>query len=567
MTLITNYKLDNPEFKFEFELREILVCTLVINLLSLALPLMVLQVYDRVMVNYSYDMLVVFSIATCVLIILESVLRCMRAYIMGWGGALYEYSVVANGLRQYINADMSQLKYEGPGSRIQTLAGFSRLKDFYNGQAIASLIDIIFSSVFLGLIYYIAGMLVLVPIFFIVIFAIVNFKIGQELGVALEAQGCADDHKYNFIIEILRGIHSIKSYGAEFLFKKKFDKIKEGVTLTNYRASMANAKSNTYNDLMNELMIILIVAVGAPMVVYSELTTGGITATTLLAGKLMQPLSKAVNLWNQYQDYKVEIEAVEELFNVPQINRKYHVNHRLPIDGTLNIEDVCLVQKGQVILQNINLNMEIPDIIAIHGSNNYQKTSLLKVIMGEIETSTGHVLIDGIQVNHFSSDRLVHHVGFIDSDGTIFEGTILENMTGFNTKNDRKAKYVAEVLGIQKIIAALPKGFETRIGDGIVDVLSPGIKHRICIARALINEPRIILFNNADKDLDSEGYTYLKTLLHRMKDKVSMILVTEDRNIYELASKHYIFKDDELIEITQDDELFKTLQLSKGAKT
>ena len=567
MNSTTNYKLDNPEFKFEFEMREILVCTLVINLLSLALPIMVLQVYDRVMVNYSYDMLIVFAVATCILIILESVLRCIRAYIIGWGGALYEYSVVANGIRQYINADMSKLKYEGPGSRIQTLAGFSRLKDFYNGQAIVSLIDIIFSSVFLGLIYYIAGRLVLVPLFFIILFAIVNFHIGKELGAALDAQGRADDHKYNFIIEILRGIHSIKSYGAEFLFKKKFDKIKENVTLSNYQASMANAKSNTYNDLMNELMIILIVAVGAPMVVYSELTTGGITATTLLAGKLMQPLSKAVNLWNQYQDYKVEIAAVEELFNVPQINRKYHGNMRLPIDGTLNIKDVSLIEKGQVILQNINLNIEIPDIIAIHGANNHQKTSLLKVIMGEIETNTGHVVVDEIPVNHFSSDKLVHHVGFIDADGTIFEGTILENLTGFNAKNDRKAQYVAEVLGIQKVIASLPKGFETRIGDGIVDVLSPGIKHRICIARALINEPRIILFNNADKDLDSEGYTYLTTLLHRMKDKVSMILVTEDKNIYELASRHYVFKNDELIEITEDDELFKTLQLSKEAKT
>ncbi len=566
MDLIKNYKLDNPEFKFEFETRELVACTLVINLLSLALPIMVLQVYDRVMVNYSYDMLVVLAVTTCGLIILESTLRCIRAYIIGWGGALYEYCVVANGLRQYINADMSKLKYEGPGSRIQTLAGFSRLKDFYNGQAFASLIDIIFSSVFLGLIYYIAGMLVLVPVFFIVLFAIVNFRIGRELGVALDEQGRVDDRKYNFIIEILRGIHSIKSYGAEFLFKKKFDKIKEEVTLSSYKASMANAKSNTYNDLMNELMIILIVAVGAPMVVYSELTTGGITATTLLAGKLMQPLSKAVNLWNQYQDYKVEIEAVEELFNVPQINRPYHINTRLPIEGTLNIEDVSLVQKGQVILQNINLNMEIPDIIAIHGTNNYQKTNLLKVIMGEIDSSTGQVVVDGIKVNHFSSDKLVHHVGFIDSDGTIFEGTILENLTGFNAKNDRKAKYVAEVLGIQKIIDTLPQGFETKIGDGIVDVLSPGIKHRICIARALINEPKIILFNNADKDLDSEGYTYLTTLLHRMKDKVSMILVTEDKNIYALASKHYVFRDDELIEITKDDKLFKTLQLSKGAK-
>jgi len=566
MDLIKNYKLDNPEFKFKFETRELVACTLVINLLSLALPIMVLQVYDRVMVNYSYDMLVVLAVATCGLIILESALRCVRAYIIGWGGALYEYCVVANGLRQYINADMSKLKHEGPGSRIQTLAGFSRLKDFYNGQAFASLIDIIFSSVFLVLIYYIAGMLVLVPLFFILLFAIVNFKIGQELGVSLDEQGRVDDHKYNFIIEILRGIHSIKSYGAEFLFKKKFDKIKEDVTLSSYKASMANAKSNTYNDLMNELMIILIVAVGAPMVVYSELTTGGITATTLLAGKLMQPLSKAVNLWNQYQDYTVEIEAVEELFNVPQINRPYNINKRLPIEGTLNIEDVSLIQKGQVILQNINLNMEIPDIIAIHGTNNYQKTSLLKVIMREIESSTGQVLVDGIKVNHFSSDKLVHHVGFIDSDGTIFEGTILENLTGFNAQNDRKAKYVAEVLGIQKVIDTLPQGFDTKIGDGIVDVLSPGIKHRICIARALINEPKIILFNNADKDLDSEGYTYLTTLLHRMKDKVSMILVTEDKNIYELASKHYVFRDDELIEITKDDKLFKTLQLAKGAK-
>ncbi|MCP5369964.1 MAG: ATP-binding cassette domain-containing protein [Rickettsiaceae bacterium] len=555
MNLIKNYKLDNPEFKFRFDLREILLCTLIINFLSLALPIMVLQVYDRVMINYnSYDMLVVLTVSTCFAIILEALLRCIRDYITGWGGALYEYSIVANGLRQYINADITKLKPEGPGTRIQTLASFNRLRDFYSGQAIISLIDIVFSLVFLFLIYYIAGALVLVPIFFIVVFATLNFKIGQELNTALDTQNASDDHKYNFIIEVLRGIHSVKAYGAEFIFKKKFDIIKEDVTLSSYKASMAAARSNAYNSLMNELMIIMIVAVGAPMVVYSELTTGGITATLLLSGKLMQPLSKASTLWNQYQDYKVGISSVEELFNTPQISRQGHVDKELEVQGSLSIEDLCLVQKGRILLQNINLNIQIPDIIAIHGSNNYQKTTLLKVMIGEIEASSGNVLIDGVQINHFSSDKLVNHIGFIDSDGTVFEGTIMENLTGFNTNNEPKAKYVTNLLGISKIIDALPNGFETKIGDSVVDVLSPGIKHRICIARSLINEPKIILFNNADKDLDSEGYTYLVNLLHRIKGKVSMILVTEDKRLYALASKHYIFKGAELLEVAKNNK-------------
>ena len=245
MNLVDKYGLDDPPSKFRLKKSELVTATLAINLLSLALPVMVLQVYDRILANRSDGTLVVLVVGVCVAIFFEAILRIARSYAMSWTGAVYEYTLAANAMRYYINADPMKTKVEGAGRQIQNLGAFSKLRDFYGGQTLITLVDIPFAIVFLVLISDLAGILVFVPITLITIFMIITWFLGNRLMKALKDQGVCDDKRYNFIIETLQGIHSIKSYGIETVFQRRYEKLEEDSSLTNYNASLISTEGYT----------------------------------------------------------------------------------------------------------------------------------------------------------------------------------------------------------------------------------------------------------------------------------------------------------------------------------
>jgi ABC-type protease/lipase transport system fused ATPase/permease subunit len=146
---------------------------------------------------------------------------------------------------------------------------------------------------------------------------IITWFLGNRLMKALKAQGVCDDKRYNFIIEALQGIHSIKSYGIEAVFQRRYERLEEDSSLTNYNASLVSTEGYTFGVLFNEVMIIAVVSVGAPMVINGDFTTGGLIATVLLSGRLMQPIQKALFLWTQFQDYRLaEIKQLHFYLNL-----------------------------------------------------------------------------------------------------------------------------------------------------------------------------------------------------------------------------------------------------------
>ena len=176
------------------------------------------------------------------------------------------------------------------------------------------------------------------------------------------------------------------------------------------------------------------------------------------------------------------------------------------------------------------------------------------------------VIIDGIKSSTLISEDLVHHIGFIAAEHTMFQGTIMENLTAFDDTKEEQAIELAHLLSIDKEVALLPQGYETKINDGFADTIAPGIKQRISIVRVLLNKPKIILFNNADKGLDKEGYNHLIKLLNMLKGNVTMIIITDDHNISKLADRNFLLKNGKLTEVENDNSSIFEIQPYKELK-
>ena len=254
------------------------------------------------------------------------------------------------------------------------------------------------------------------------------------------------------------------------------------------------------------------------------------------------------------------------MFSIEQVERRPIDNKEFKEIGTVKLENVSFGYGEKMIFENINLDLKIPDTIGIRGENNAGKATLMRLIAGIVKPTSGRIFVNGIPPSDYQSEELVKYIGYISANNILFQGTILENLTAFNENMENEALEIAKMFNLDKEIALLPKGYDTKVNDGIADIIAPGIKQRIAIARALLHKPKIILFHNADRGLDKEGYNLLIKFLHLINNQTTTIIVTEDHNINLLVDREYLLKDGKLTVINSQDSRIYDLKPYKELK-
>ncbi|MCC6597995.1 MAG: ATP-binding cassette domain-containing protein [Alphaproteobacteria bacterium] len=537
---------------FKIDTGSLLLTTLAINILSLALPVTTLQVYDRILPAPGSGTLPVLISGVCLAVVLEAALRLTRAYTMGRAGAAYEHRLSCAAMNHLLQADLSRLGEYGIGEHLHRMSAIGKLKDFYSGYAQMTIFELVLVPLFLCLAIYIAGPLAIVPAFVLMIFTIVSFARGQKLRAALKARDRADDARYNFLIEGLEGIHTLKSFSLENSFARRYEVLQETSTLGNF--SVTEATANTFNDsaLFSHLMVAAVITIGALFVLQGQITTGALIATVLLSGRMMQPIQRALALWARYQDYVLAKEKVETLFETPR-HFAVAANDEAPErKGDLSLRHLSFQHErdGVWLLKNIDLELNAGECVLLHADHSASKGAFLDMLAGIYPPTTGDIVIDGVNILRYSPERLIQHVGLIRTEGLIFRGTIRDNMTCFGQIEGESVREVAALLKIDREIAKLPAGFDTFLTGGQADTIPPGLKQRISMVRVLASKPRIIIFDNADLALDREGYNAIYSLLARLKGRVSMILISGDCNIRSLAERSFVLENGALSEDT-----------------
>lgn len=285
---------------YRIKTADLLLSTLAINILSLALPTMTLQVYDRILPNPGSGTLPVLIAGVCVAVVLETIMRLGRAYGMGWSGAAYEHRLSCQAMNHMLKSDLSAPTSHGIGEHMNRLAAIGRLKDFYNGYSLVTMFELLFVPLFLALTVYIAGPLAIVPVIVLMAFTIVSYHQGKTLRRELEARDLTDDQRYNFLIESLEGIHSLKSFGLENIFSRRYEALEEKSTVANFRVTESSARAFDTAAIFSHLMVAGVIGAGAVFVLEGMISTGALIATILLSGRMMQPVQRALALWAKY---------------------------------------------------------------------------------------------------------------------------------------------------------------------------------------------------------------------------------------------------------------------------
>jgi len=528
---------------------DLAVASLFLNLLGLALPLSMLQIYDRILPNHSVGTMVLLLTGVLVALIFESVLSYGRSYITGWVGARFEHQAACLGLERMLMTSLHVYEKEGTGVHLDRMSSLATVRDFYAGQALMTILDLPFALIYLGLVGMLGGVLVIVPALILFGFGYSAMRIGDKLRGVIQNRMTADDHRFNFLIEVLGGIHSVKAMAMEAQMVRRYERLQEHCAQANHDVALESSSALSISAFFNQITMLAVVAFGSLIVMDGHMTTGGLAACSMLAGRAMTPLQRALNVWTRFQSFMLARKRIEALFAMP-FEAKPGLPAMPPVKGGVTLEGVGFRFSENLpwVVKNANIHIEPGECVAIVGDNGSGKTTLLALMQGTLRPNEGRALVDGLDVNDYDPKSVREQIAHLPQMGVLFQGTILQNLTMFRSSLDEVAIETASMLGLDEVVATMAFGFDTPVADGAYDSLPRGIKQRIAITRALVSSPKIVLFDEANASVDTAGDNFLRVWLERAKGKRTLILVSSRPSLIKMADRVFDLKKGELFE-------------------
>jgi len=522
---------------------ELLFASCAQNILALALPITILQIYDRIIPNQTLNTLGVFMIALGIVLFLDALLNLGRSYMTSWSGVQLQHKLGCQAVDHIFRSDLRAFDEVPRGVHLQRLKSADTVKNFYAGQGLLLFVDLPFAFLFFGLIALIAGPLALVPIVISLLLVVTGKIAGQKMSRALQGRRETDNRRYNFIIEVLGAIRTVKGLGMEAMMVRRYEKLQTTSAAASYDVAEGSSWARSTGHTFSQLTAIAVGAYGCTLVFDGVLSIGGLAACTLLASRAAQPMMRALGTWTQFQNARASRDQVADVFSTPlESSPEAPEIHR--IRGNVQLEKVSFTYSGydQSLFSDVDLSLDEDETIAISGTNGSGKSTLLGLMMGVLAPSDGKVSIDGENVWDFDAVSLRSQVVYLPQKPTLFQGTILDNMTMFRgDEHVDAAMLMAERLGLHEAIGRMPQGYDTVVEHAANDGLPGGVRQRIALVRALtlVDDPKLILFDEANTFLDQKSDALLHGVLQEIKGSCAMAIVSHRPSFLALADRAY----------------------------
>ncbi|MBK5927896.1 hypothetical protein CCR87_11260, partial [Rhodobaculum claviforme] len=520
------------------------------NLLSLALPLAILQLYDRIIPAAALETLVVLLAGVTVALILEALLTFVRATLIAWAGARHEHAVGQRMFARLMAADPIALRVHGGGVHAERFAAISRIREFRAGQGLAVLADLPFALLFLALILVIGGWVAVIPVAVMAVFAAVLLLHDGAQGRAQRAAEDVRVRQLSFVLETLGRIGAVKAAGLEAPMLRRFERLLRGAARADHDVARGAVTGQVLQASLGGTSMVAVAAGGSLGVMAGEITLGELAACTLLANRALQPLQRVLGLWTGFRQQAQQRAHVAAGLGLP--GTRPPGAPALPrLRGAIALDDVTVAgeRDGPVILDRVSLSVEAGEILGITGAAGSGKSTLLMVMAGLRCPDLGRVRLDGRHDPwRHAEDSLLGQIVHVSARAPVFAGTLMENMTAFapdpgargvaGPRLDRaRALDLAERVGLTGLAGRLPNGFNTEVGPGSVHALPHGVAQRIALVRALYGAPRIVLFDAANAALDSGADAMVRALLRDQGGHRTVVIVSQRPSLLAIAGR------------------------------
>lgn len=511
--------------------RDALFAAAVINLFALAMPLFVMNVYDRVVPNQALDTLWVLAIGVAVVLLGDLALRSIRSHFLDLAGNRVDVRLSAYIMERVLGLRMADRPVSA-GSFAANLRSFEQVRDFITSATVAALIDLPFALLFLLVIGWIAWPLVLPPLVGIVIVVLYAWAMQAPLRALSETTYRAGALRNATLVESLVGLETIKSLGAEGTMQRKWEESATYLARTSTQLRLLSMSTLTGAQFVQQLVNVCVVVLGVYLIIDQELTMGGLIAATFLSGRAMGPLGQAAGLMMQYHNAQTALTSLDQIMGRP-VERPQNSGSnsgfvsRPRLTGEIVFKEVTFKYPGQenAALRNVSLHIRAGEKVAILGRVGSGKSTLHKLILGLYQPEQGAVQVDGVDLRQLDPAELRRSIGYVAQDVTLFYGSLRENLRmSVPLADDAALVRSAHVAGITEFINTHPRGFDMLVGER-GETLSGGQRQGIGLARAVLGDPPILLLDEPTGAMDhSTEETVRQRLAATMQNKTVLIV-------------------------------------------
>ena len=510
-----------------------------INLIGLATPLFVMNVYDRVVPNQAEATLWVLAVGITGVFFFDLLLKTLRGLCLDLAGKKTDLIISAT-LFERIAGMAMKFRPARVGSFAQNIHEFQSLRDFLASLTMASVIDLPFTLLILAVIAMIGGHLVWIPILAFPLVALIGWLLQRPLAETMQRTMALAAERQSSLIVSLAGLDAVKVNNAESERQYLWEQTIGTLSRLELRVKMLSSLAMNLTLLLQQMAGVLMIVLGVYLIIAGDLSMGGLIACYMLNGRALGPLTQMSGLLTRYQQAKLTMTNVEQMMALPQERvEDERPLKRQNLQGAIEFRkvDFSYPNQQQAALRGINLVVRPGEKIGIIGRSGSGKSSLAKLIVGLYRPESGSLLVDGIDSRQLDVSDLRHNIGYVPQDIQLFAGTLRDNLvSGARYVEDDLVLQAAELAGVHEFARLHPEGYEMQVGERGQN-LSGGQRQNVALARALLLDPPILLLDEPTSSMDNTGEERLKQRLQSLLANKTLLLVTHRASMLSLVDR------------------------------
>jgi len=538
---------------------EVVVVSLALQLFALVTPLFFQVVMDKVLVHRGLTTLDVIASGLLVVVVFDVILSALRTYVFAHTTSRIDVELGAKLFRHLLALPMSYFQARRVGDSVARVRELENIRSFLTGNSITVVLDLLFSIVFLAVMFYYSGWLTLIVLISLPCYVVLSLLWTPLLRARLHEKFNRGAENQAFLVETVSGIDTVKAMAVEPQWTRKWDNQLAEYVNAGMRTTVISTVANGGITLVSKLVTVGTMYFGAKLVIEGDLTVGQLIAFNMLAGQVAQPIMRLAQLWTDFQQTGISLQRLGDILNT----RTETVGSRssMPaLKGAIALHEVVFRYRPDMpeVLRNLSLKIVPGEVIGVVGRSGSGKSTLTKLIQRMYTPEQGRVLVDGIDLALVDATSLRRQIGVVLQDNTLFARSIRENICLTDPGAPLEAViHAARLAGAHEFISELPEGYDTIVGEHGA-TLSGGQRQRIAIARALITNPRILIFDEATSALDYESERIIQDNMKSICRGRTVVIIAHRLSAVREANRIIVMERGRIVETGSHHELLAT---------
>ena len=540
---------------------EVLIASFFLQLAALVTPLFFQVIIDKVLVHRGMTTLDVLVFALIVVSVFEVVLGGLRTYIFSHTTNRIDVELGAKLYRHLLALPLAYFESRQVGQSVARVRELENIRDFITGSTLTLLLDVVFTGVFFAVMWYFSPMLTLIVLGSIPFYVVLALVVTPILRARLDEKFEHGARNQAFLVESVTGMETMKALAVEPQSQRRWEEQLAGYVGASFRTANLGNIAGQSTQIISKITTALTLYFGALAVVGGAMTVGQLVAFNMLAGRVTGPILRLAQLWNDFQQARLSVQRLGDILNTPT-EPQYNPNRATlkRVEGRIRFDQVRFRYRPDLrdVLTGIDLDIAPGQVVGVVGPSGSGKSTLAKLVQRMYVPAAGRVLVDGIDLATVDPGWLRQQVGVVLQENLLFNRSVRENiaLSDPGMPFDRVVAAV-RMAGAEEFISELPEGYDTLVGERGSN-LSGGQRQRLAIARALVRNPRILIFDEATSALDYESERIIQQNMRKICEGRTVLIIAHRLSTVRHADRIITLQGGAVVEDGPHDELIRS---------